>query len=110
MLDMTPEELMVGPKADDMSFCVDSKEFTAENLGRYVNGAKSREQCALVNVKMCELGRVMCLGCAWMPLSNFVKLCQALSSCQGGQRWSVRCKNFKFFSHKTEILIISNHF
>lgn len=69
MLDMTPEELMAGPKADDMSFCVDSKEFTEKtNLGRYVNGAKSREQCELINVKMCELGRVMCLGYHWISL------------------------------------------
>ena len=67
MLEMTPEELMVGPKAEDMSFCVDSKEFVEKNLGRYVNGAKSREQCELINVKMCELGRVMCLGDIWTP-------------------------------------------
>ena len=74
MLDMTPEELMAGPKADDMSFCVDSKEFTEKtNLGRYVNGAKSREQCELINVKMCELGRVMCLGYHWISLDAFVR-------------------------------------
>ena len=64
MLKMSQEELMLGPQADEMAFCVDSKEFTDrnENPGRYVNGAKTKEQCELVNVKMCELGRVMCLG------------------------------------------------
>ena len=64
MLNMTPEELIAGPKAENMAFCVDSKEFTdvTKNPGRYVNGAKSPEQCELINVKMCELGRVMCLG------------------------------------------------
>eukprot|EP00434_Breviolum_minutum_P026205 symbB.v1.2.023166.t1/scaffold2071.1/size90608/5 len=61
MLKMSQEELMLGPQADEMAFCVDSKEFTDrnENPGRYVNGAKTKEQCELVNVKMCELGRVM---------------------------------------------------
>ena len=64
MLKMSQEELMLGPQADDMAFCVDSKDFTdrRENPGRYVNGAKTKEQCELVNLKMCELGRVMCLG------------------------------------------------
>lgn len=64
MLNMSQEELMLGPQADEMAFCVDSKDFTdrRENPGRYVNGAKTKEQCELVNVKMCELGRVMCLG------------------------------------------------
>ncbi|CAE7555281.1 unnamed protein product [Symbiodinium natans] len=61
MLNMTPQELLTGPQAADMAFCVDSRDFAdaTENPGRYVNGAKSRGQCELVNVKMCELGRVM---------------------------------------------------
>eukprot|EP00438_Fugacium_kawagutii_P008251 Skav226270 [mRNA] locus=scaffold2708:297473:298230:- [translate_table: standard] len=59
MLNMSPEELISGPRAEEMAFCVDSKDFATENPARYVNGAKQQEQCELVNVKMCELGRVM---------------------------------------------------
>lgn len=62
MLNMTVEELISGPRAEEMAFCVDSKDFATDNPARYVNGAKAREECKLVNVKMCELGRVMCPG------------------------------------------------
>lgn len=97
MLDMTPEELMAGPKADDMSFCVDSKEFTEKtNLGRYVNGAKSREQCELINVKMCELGRVMCLGYHWISLdASGQRLLVSFSDGTSGEE--MFHKNFNFF-------------
>lgn len=86
MLDMTPEELMAGPKADDMSFCVDSKEFTEKtNLGRYVNGAKSREQCELINVKMCELGRVM-----YFRTTKAIRAGTELITNYGGSYWDFK--------------------
>lgn len=59
ILPLSPEELTQGPQAEKMSFCVDSKDQLTENPARFVNGAASSEQCPLINIKMCELGRVM---------------------------------------------------
>lgn len=58
MLEMSPQELIEGPKAQQLAYCVDSRIASEGNPARFVNGASSSDQCALVNVKMCELGQV----------------------------------------------------
>eukprot|EP00434_Breviolum_minutum_P006757 symbB.v1.2.005961.t1/scaffold344.1/size224651/3 len=41
------------------SFCVDGKPMaTSQNPARFVNGARSREQCQEVNLEICELGHI----------------------------------------------------
>ena len=85
MMDMSPQELMSGVRAKEMAYCVDSKDFLERNPGHFVNGAKSQEQCDLVNVKMCELGHVM-----YFRTNQVVKKGQELITNYGGSYWDFR--------------------
>jgi len=48
-----------GALAKEPSYCIDSSKAKTGNPARYVNAAAQREQCAHVNVEICEIGDVM---------------------------------------------------
>ncbi|CAE7584461.1 unnamed protein product [Symbiodinium microadriaticum] len=56
MLEMSPQELIEGPRAQQLAYCVDSRIASEGNPARFVNGASSSDQCENVRA---GAGRVL---------------------------------------------------
>lgn len=65
------------------TYCIDSELAAEENPARFINGARSQEQCASVNVEICELGQV-----AYMRTTRPVPRGAELIVNYGSRYWS----------------------
>ena len=59
LFNFTDDQLMAAEKAGAATtFCIDGRGKADENPTRFINAARSKEQCKKVNVKICEFGDV----------------------------------------------------
>lgn len=56
IMNMEDEEARSGPRARELSFCVDGRPPKTSN---FINAAATKAECKAVNVEICEIGRVM---------------------------------------------------
>eukprot|EP00913_Durusdinium_trenchii_P023715 g22275.t1 len=59
LFNFTDDQLLSAEKAGAATtFCIDGRETADTNPARFINAARSKEQCKKVNVKICEFGDV----------------------------------------------------
>mmetsp|Transcript_54106 Transcript_54106/g.168012 ORF Transcript_54106/g.168012 Transcript_54106/m.168012 type:complete len:356 (+) Transcript_54106:22-1089(+) len=82
LMNMSDEALESGPGAGEPTYCVDSRDFLSRNPARYVNAARSQQQCKAVNVEICEFGQV-----AYYRTTQDIPVGTELLTEYGGSYW-----------------------
>lgn len=83
LFNFTDEQLVAAEKAGAATtFCIDGRETPETNPVRFINAARSQEQCKKVNVKICEFGDV-----AYFRLTKDVKRGAELITDYGSEYW-----------------------
>jgi len=83
LFNFTDEQLTIAEEAGAATtFCVDGRVAVEQNPVRFINAARTKEQCSKVNVKICEFGDV-----AYFRTTKDVKKGAELITDYGSEYW-----------------------